>query len=412
MLGRPRRVLAHAEARVVRVRTVGHAVGVHVAVPSKPQAELRARLLGRRVAVMMLVVVMAAMTDQPARHALVHALDNVTKLRLRRRTRGREHHVLAVGARAVDAVEPDDMLVRIEIQRATGQVGGGHEPGRATPDGALLAEPLQQPIDLRTEDTVDGAEHVGVARHRDPQRERCAQDPLPNGHVGEDSIHQVGRGLRRASRCARAADPSRFAGKCDKHRRSALRTKRPCEPPGQDPATLVASQLVLHVARQSAVVRLRRGLEERLEPSVDDLPKHGRLGLSALVFRAQLGVRGHHVGCTRRLGGGTHERVCIASSVPACSCLILRHARVHGGGGPPLRERSLRSQKCAFRPAASTLAPRGGPPPNVAAATSRKRPVRATFRQDPTGTPAAAVSSPTPPKPAPARRKPRSHGRR
>jgi hypothetical protein len=59
------------------------AVGVHAPVVAKPQAELRTRLLGRRLIMTLFVVAGAAMTGNPPPYPLIHAFDHIAKLGLR-----------------------------------------------------------------------------------------------------------------------------------------------------------------------------------------------------------------------------------------------------------------------------------------------------------------------------------------
>ena len=97
----------------------------------------------------------------------------------------------------------------------------------------------------------DGAGRPGPVMKKGPEALGNGKDPLADGHVGKDVIHQVSRGLGHALRVTGRADASALAGERNEEVIAAARASGPSEAVGQDAAGEIAPELLFHVIRHA-----------------------------------------------------------------------------------------------------------------------------------------------------------------
>ena len=136
--------------------------------------------------------------------------------------------------------------VGIEAGAVTMENADGPERGVRWCGGAGLP---QGSVEGPEQDVKAGAAGAGPVTEEGPETFGHGEDPLADGHVGKDVVHQVGCGLGHALGIAGGAGASAFAGKRHQEVVAAARAPGPGEAVGQDAALQVAPKLSFHMIR-------------------------------------------------------------------------------------------------------------------------------------------------------------------
>jgi site-specific recombinase XerC len=222
--------------------------------------------------------------------ALPLAAEPATREEPRHAARDQGHHARHVLARqAADGMKPNGAFlhgdhavqherveVDVEIERATEPLDDDH--GAAPPvDDALAAGALaQEPEDRPHGDAGHGPTQCVVPGQQVPQPMRQTEDPLPDGHVGEDPIDEMRRPLRHPAASTTRAEPPPLARERDQTIQATGGAPESGEAARQTAALQKVPKLLLHEARQPLAVPQQRGMRaERLEVVPDDAVQDG-----------------------------------------------------------------------------------------------------------------------------------------
>jgi hypothetical protein len=178
----------------------------------------------------------------------------------------------------------------------------GYRAPTTVRDATVARTRAQAPEHGPDEHGDDPAAHVVIPRQLVPHAVREAQNPLPNGHVGEHVIEQVGGALGHPAPAATRTEGAPFTRKRDQPIEAAVATAKSREPAGK-PATLQkVPELLLDEAGQAfPIAQADRLRAKGLEVIVHDLIKRTLRGTPRFVPRRG---RGH----SRPAGGrGANE---------------------------------------------------------------------------------------------------------
>lgn len=164
-----------------------------------------------------------------------------------------------------DPIGDDNMIVDVEIEASAEALRKLHGSAAGLGD-APFAGPLALPSkDLLHEDPADGGQGVGTSRQSQPELERDAEHPLPQGNIRDDSVDEVCRSSAHAPSIAGWAHASAFTREGDQQALATRLAHGAKESMGIDPALQVPPQLLLDVPREPTFMALARLLEECLE---------------------------------------------------------------------------------------------------------------------------------------------------
>jgi hypothetical protein len=159
----------------------------------------------------------------------------------------------------------DDLLSRLE-RPAPAPFAGIQVPLGVNELPLVMAEHLLD------EDVDRSGEEPGIPRQVQPHLPREAQDPLPDGNLGEDPVHEIGRRVGHPPAHAGRTEPATFAGEGDDLVMPAIRTAHPGEAVGQNSAVEIALELLPDISRQSfATAPEGRNLQEGRQVLLDHL---------------------------------------------------------------------------------------------------------------------------------------------
>jgi len=205
-----------------------------------------------------------------------------------------------------DAIGHED----VEVDKASKRPGEALHEG----DGARLAAPasawLLPARDFLHEDAALRGQRIRAEREHAADFVRCCQHPLAHGHVGQEVIHQVRRGVAHPPSRARRARSAAFARERDDDFLTALRAHDAQKAVRQDPATQIPAKLLFDVARERFAALFMHGPEERFEVLTHDAMEHRVLRLAARVASRRVGCcrgrrRGNHDAASSRDAGQT-----------------------------------------------------------------------------------------------------------
>jgi len=130
---------------------------------------------------------------------------------------GRSHamELWAVLFQRVDPVQDQHVQMHVEIERTAETLDEGDDAGAGTAAGGKPCAMRQVGLDGADDDGEAATEGIGPAGEEQAQRLGEAQHPLADGHLGEDVIDEMGRGLDHAPSAAGGAEPAAFAGERD-----------------------------------------------------------------------------------------------------------------------------------------------------------------------------------------------------
>jgi len=227
--------------------------------------------------------------------ALGQTLSQKLDVLVSRRRQWREHELL-VRPLHEQSVEEQAVEVRIKIQNTAEPLYEGHGPGLAVGDARPSAPQALPCEDSAQEDSEHLREELAVHRQEKPELPGEGQHPLPVWRFGQDTVHQMGRGVRCLAGPAGGAEPA-LAGKRHEPLEPARRATDAGKAPCQDAAAQVAPELVLDKLRiPFAGVAAHPGVVKKgLQVVADDGVQRGRLGCTSLV------VPGERSGCCARL---------------------------------------------------------------------------------------------------------------
>jgi hypothetical protein len=187
------------------------------------------------------------------------------------------------------AVHDNGMKVRVQVETASETVlkheqasFEAHESGRKT------AATLERE-NLFRKDAGERTESGGVRGEQQPELERRAQHPLPEGHIGEHAIRDDEARVPHAPRVARKTDASALARETDHEVALARSTPGVYEAVRDDSTVEVGAELLLYVARKAALVFLPRGAQELVEVLADESVEIGSLWAAGSVTWRLLG---------------------------------------------------------------------------------------------------------------------------
>ena len=178
------------------------------------------------------------------------------------------HRVAVVSG--VDTIQRQGMEVDVQVQGRAEALNEG--------DGAALASgpvpPISRaPAELGELGAEEGAEHLAgeprVVGASVAKRVGEREDPLADGHFGQDAVHQVCRGVDHAPAAARRAEATPLAGKGYEAIEVAFVAVKPQEAVGEDPAFEVRAELPLDEAGHRAIA-FSGAREEGLEMLAND----------------------------------------------------------------------------------------------------------------------------------------------
>jgi hypothetical protein len=226
------------------------------------------------------------------RDRFLNEYDEADQLPIRSRDRGLVLHVRAV--------EEEHMEMGMELE--VGARALHHDDSATLPVArSLLPQPLTVEAEHRDHgDARHGSEQRAVVRETLSPREREGEHPLPQRHLGQHTLHEVGGGRGHAPAGARRAKSATLAGKGHKTPLVALLALEVGEASAEQAAVEVAVELLAHETGQRDRDRsvVHRSVE-RLEVVAHDLVERRSLGSAALVREAGgagrdgLGGRGH-----------------------------------------------------------------------------------------------------------------------
>ena len=194
------------------------------------------------------------------------------------RRRGRVEAQRAVGGFREHAVEEQRVAVNVDLQPRTKPLNDRHRAGVAVgPPGA--PRPPAVPAEHGAhEDRDDGPTERVVEGEAVAQPVRHGEDPLPDGHPGQDGLDEIRRLLGHAPAAATGAHRAAFAGQRHEALERTVVAPDPQKAMDEQPAPEEAAELAFDEARQADPVgaRRRRG-EEGLQVLPHD-PVQDRVG--------------------------------------------------------------------------------------------------------------------------------------
>ncbi len=147
-----------------------------------------------------------------------------------------------------------------------------------------------------------------------PSRQR--EDPLPDGDLGEDPVHQVRGRVGHAAAAAGGAEAAAFAREGDQAIEPARIAVYAHESVGEDAAVQEGPELALDEARDGALAFLRAG-EERLELLLDRAVEDALLGAAARVAPLLAAAASRGVRMRAKRSARVHAGPVAAIAVPA-----------------------------------------------------------------------------------------------
>jgi hypothetical protein len=138
--------------------------------------------------------------------------------------------------------------------------------------------------DRAQEDAEHRPRQVRIEDELVPRRHGHGEDPLADGHVGQDAIDEVRGELAHPPAATGRAKAAALAAERDHGALAAALTPYAQQTVAEDATAKVRLELTLHEPRQSRVLGIAGRLgEEGLEVGLDGPVEHGAFGLAALV---------------------------------------------------------------------------------------------------------------------------------
>ncbi len=173
---------------------------------------------------------------QQAQRPRVDPADDVGDLGVARTLDGAEGGRAPFGAEAEDAVECRGVEVRVEPEVGAEALRDGEPAALRSQDPSVsrgVAVALRQDAGKETQ---HGRAEVGVVGDGEAELEGERENPLADGHVGQDVVHKVGGGLGHVPAGARGAEPAALAGERQSVLVAARRAADAREAVSPDPA--------------------------------------------------------------------------------------------------------------------------------------------------------------------------------
>jgi hypothetical protein len=191
------------------------------------------------------------------------------------------------------AEHPPPGRVLEAFQELVGEEGGfvEAEPGFREGRGRILIDALEKSVHYPEVEMVLGIEAGAETMEEGPETGTArsvvwhGEDPLADGQVGNDAVHQVSRGLGHALGVTGGAGTPALAGKRHQEVVTAGGAPDPCKPVGQDPALQIAPELLSHVIWHAVAHGIGLGGqgEVGLQVFTDDAVERGGLGTATAI---------------------------------------------------------------------------------------------------------------------------------
>jgi hypothetical protein len=198
------RVTASRRGRLDRLERVPQTTKARASMRSERHGSLHGRggqprqhrrFVGPRVRHGALVIAFPeAPSIEQARDSRLHGGQHLCHIQRREARPGMKAHHTGVGFRE-HAVEHQRVDMHVEIERPAESLNHGHRATTTVRDASIARASAQKAEHAADEHGDDGATQVVVPRHLVPQAVRQTDNPLPDRHVGEHVVEQVGGAL-------------------------------------------------------------------------------------------------------------------------------------------------------------------------------------------------------------------------
>ena len=176
----------------------------------------------------------------------------------------------------------------VQVQRVPEALDERHRaaPGGGPPPAAARPAP-ERGEEGADEEAQDRRRELRVEGEPVAKREGEGEDPLPDGHPGQNRLDQMGGGVGHPPAAAGGAEAAPLAGKGDEAIPAALIAMDPDEAAGEDSAIEECPELPLHKPGDGTLI-VPGADQEGLEMLPDGLVKDRRLGTARPIDGSRL----------------------------------------------------------------------------------------------------------------------------